>query len=94
MANHHTFSLKPDDRLFVAMLTAWIVLLAVVTYLLLAWESAGVLITVAGPFGFATIAAQSSREPRRVANHSLARSCYSERQPGAGRVRARKSPRS
>jgi membrane associated rhomboid family serine protease len=61
MANHHTFSLKPDDRLFVAMLTAWIVLLAVVTYLLLGWESAGVLIVVAGLFGFATIAAQSRR---------------------------------
>jgi membrane associated rhomboid family serine protease len=56
----------PDDRLFVAMLTAWVVLLACVTYLLLGWESAGVLIAVAGLFGTATIATQSQPHRRNA----------------------------
>ena len=59
-AFHHCL---PDDRLFVALLTAWVVLLALVTYVLLGWESAGVLTTVVGVFIIATIAVQS--RPRR-----------------------------
>jgi hypothetical protein len=61
---------KPDDGLFVAMLTAWVVLLAVVTYLFLGWESAGVLIIVAVLFAIATIAAQSRRH-RRTGPHRV-----------------------
>jgi hypothetical protein len=60
-AYHHCL---PDDRLFVAMLTAWVAFLAVVTYLLLGWVSAGVVIIVAGLFGIAMNAAQS-RQGRR-----------------------------
>ena len=56
---------KLDDRLFVALLTAWVVVLALATYLLLGWESAGVLITVAGLFAIATIAAQSRPHRRQ-----------------------------
>ena len=40
----------PDDRLFVALLTTWVAVLTVVTYLLLGWASAGVLIAIAGVF--------------------------------------------
>ena len=61
-AFHHCL---PDDRLFVALLTTWVVLLAVVTYLLLGWESAGVLITIAGVVGITTIAAQSRPHRRQ-----------------------------
>ena len=43
----------PDDRWFVALLTAWVGLLVAVTYLLLGWASAGVLIAVAAVFGLA-----------------------------------------
>jgi hypothetical protein len=43
MANRrHRFSLMPDDALYVAMLAAWVAMLAIVTYLLLGWASAGV----------------------------------------------------
>jgi hypothetical protein len=62
----------PDDRLFVALLTAWVVVLAVVTYLLLGWESAGVLIAIAGIVGIATVAFQSGEHYRQ--NHGGARS--------------------
>jgi hypothetical protein len=54
----------PDDRFFIALLTAWVGLLVAVTYLLLGWASACVLIAVTAVFGLATIAAQS-RQPRR-----------------------------
>jgi hypothetical protein len=64
IAKHPSLSLKPDDLLFVAMLTAWVVLVAIVTYLLLGWASAAALITVAGLFGIGTVALQS-RPPRR-----------------------------
>jgi hypothetical protein len=57
----------PDDRLFVALLTTWVALLVVATYLLLGWESAGVLITVAGAAGIATVAFQSRQHDRQ--NH-------------------------
>ena len=43
-AFHHCL---PDDRRCVALLTIWVVLLIVVTYLLLGWESAGALGSVA-----------------------------------------------
>lgn len=62
----------PDDRLFVALLTSWVSFLAVVTYLLLGWESAGVLIALAGVVGIATVAFQSSEHDRQ--NHGGARS--------------------
>jgi hypothetical protein len=49
----------PDDRLFLDLLTAWVGVVASAALLLLAWESTGVLITVVGLSGTATIAAQS-----------------------------------
>jgi hypothetical protein len=55
----------PDDRLFLALLTAWVGVVALVTYLLLGWVSAGVLIAVVGLSGTATIAAQSTRQHQR-----------------------------
>jgi hypothetical protein len=61
-AFHHCL---PDDRVFVAVLTSWVVVLALVTYLLLGWVSAGVLITVAAVFVIATIAAQSRQHRRQ-----------------------------
>jgi Flp pilus assembly protein TadB len=64
MADRPGLSLKPDDAWFVALLAAWVACLVAVTYLLLGWQSAGVLLTVAGLFGIATIAIQS-RQPRR-----------------------------
>jgi hypothetical protein len=62
----------PDDRLFVALLTTWVAVLAVVTYLLLGWASAGVLIAIAGIVGTATVAFHSSAPYRQ--NHGGARS--------------------
>jgi hypothetical protein len=61
----HGLSLEPDDRLFVAMLTAWVTLVAIVTYLLLGWESAAAIITVAGLFGIGTIAVQLRQHRRQ-----------------------------
>ena len=65
---HPSFFLMPDDWLYAALLTAWIVLVAVVTYLLLGWASAAALIAVVGLFGLGTVAIQSrqSRRPDRV----------------------------
>ena len=54
----------PDDRFFVALLTLWVALLAVVTYLLLGLASAGVLITVGGLCVIVTIAVEA-RQRRR-----------------------------
>jgi hypothetical protein len=68
MANRHGVALQPDDRLFVAMLTAWVILVAIVTYLLLGWESAGAVIAVAGFFGIGTIAVQSRPHRRQHGN--------------------------
>jgi hypothetical protein len=62
----------PDDRWFVALLTAWVGLLVAVTYLLLERVSAGVLIAVTAFFGLATIAAHSRqhRRPDRAESRS------------------------
>jgi hypothetical protein len=65
LANPHGLSLQPDDCLFIAMLTAWVILVTVVTYLLLGWESAGALIGVAGLFAIGTIAVQSRPHRRQ-----------------------------
>jgi hypothetical protein len=54
----------PDDRSFLALLTAWVGVVAIATFLLLGWESAGVLIIAVGLSGNATIAAQSRRHGR------------------------------
>lgn len=54
----------PDDRSFLALLTAWVGVVAIATFLLLGWESAGLLIAVVGLSGTATMAAQSGRHPR------------------------------
>jgi hypothetical protein len=51
----------PDDRSFLALLTAWVGVVAIATLLLLGWESAGVLIIAVGLSGHMTIAAQSRR---------------------------------
>jgi hypothetical protein len=56
--------LMPDDWLYAAMLSAWIALVAVVTYLLLGWASAAALIIVAGLSAIGMVALQS-RSPRR-----------------------------
>ena len=56
--------LMPDDWSYAGMLTAWIVLVTVATYLLRGWASAAAFITVAGLFGLGTLAIQS-RPPRR-----------------------------
>jgi hypothetical protein len=61
---HPSFFLMPDDWLYTAMLSAWVVLVAVVTYLLLGWGSAAALLGVAGLFAAGTVAVQS-RQPRR-----------------------------
>ena len=54
----------PDDRAFLALLTAWVGVVAIATFLLLGWESAGGLIIAVGLAGNATIAAQSRRHRR------------------------------
>jgi hypothetical protein len=54
----------PDDRSFLALLTAWVGVVAITTFLLLGWESAAGLIIVVGLSGNATIAAQSRRHRR------------------------------
>ena len=64
-ANHPGLSLKPDDLLFVIILTAWVVLVAIVTYVLLGWACAGAVITVAGLYGIGTIAVQSRQHRRQ-----------------------------
>ncbi len=61
---HPSFFLMPDDWLYTALLTAWVSLVAAVTYLLLGWASAAALLTVAGLVGLGTVALQS-RPPRR-----------------------------
>ena len=61
---HPSFFLMPDDWLYAGLLTAWVVLVAVVTYLLLGWASAAALIAVVGLVGLGTVAIQS-RQPRR-----------------------------
>jgi len=61
---HPSFFLLPDDWLYTAMLTAWIVLVTAVTYLLLGWASAAALIGVACLFGIGAVAIQI-RPPRR-----------------------------
>ena len=58
-ANSRGLSLKHDDLLFVALLAAWIVLVAVVSYLLLGWTGAGAVITVASLCGMGLVAVQS-----------------------------------
>jgi hypothetical protein len=66
----------PDDRMFIALLTTWVGLLAVTTYLLLGWAIAGVLIAIAGVMGIGTVAFQSSqhhRQDNRRARTSVAR---------------------
>jgi hypothetical protein len=65
LANLHSLSLQPDDLLFVAKLTAWVVLVAIVTYFLLGWESAAALIGVAGLFGIGTITVQCGPHRRQ-----------------------------
>jgi hypothetical protein len=75
LTTHGRLYLKPDDRLYVAMLTAWIALVAVVTYLLLGWAAAGVLVSVAGLFGLGGLAFQSRQHGR--ARRSLPRTADS-----------------
>jgi hypothetical protein len=54
----------PDDRLYVALLMTWVTLVAVVTYLLLGWVAAGVLISVAGLVALGALALQSRQHDR------------------------------
>ena len=62
------FSLKPDDLMFVAMLTAWVLIVALVSYLLLGWAGAGAVVSAASLYAAAMIAVQS-REVRRPRSH-------------------------
>jgi hypothetical protein len=64
MTHHPGLSLKPDDLLFVAMLTAWVLIVALVAYLLLGWVGAAGVISAASLFSAGMIAAQS-RQHRR-----------------------------
>jgi hypothetical protein len=56
--------LRPDDRLFVAMLAAWVVLDAVVSCALLGWQGAFVLVFVGGLVAVAAVLAQSKERAR------------------------------
>jgi len=56
--------LRPDDRLFVAMLAAWVVLDAVVSCALLGWRGTFVLVFVGGLVAVAAILAQSKERVR------------------------------
>jgi hypothetical protein len=55
---------RPDDRLFVAMLAAWVVLDAVVSCALLGWQGAFVLIFVGGLVALAAVMGQSKERAR------------------------------
>ena len=68
MPHHPSLSLKPDDLLFVAMLAAWVLVVAIVAYLLLGWVGAGTVMAAASLFVAGMIAAQS-RELRRHGRH-------------------------
>ena len=67
-AHHPALSLKPDDLMFVAMLTAWVLIVALVSYLLLGWAGAGAVVSAASLYAAAMIAVQS-REVRRPRSH-------------------------
>ncbi len=55
----------PDDRLFIAMLAAWVVLDALVSCALLGWQGgAWVILAVGGLVGMVAIAVQSNERPR------------------------------
>jgi hypothetical protein len=55
----------PDDRLFIAMLAAWVVLDALVSFALLGWQGAYVILAGGGLAGMVAIALQShERRPR------------------------------
>jgi hypothetical protein len=54
----------PDDRLYVALLTTRVALVAVLTYLLLEWASARLMIAIAGSC-ITTVAFQSSQHDRQ-----------------------------
>jgi ABC-type transport system involved in cytochrome bd biosynthesis fused ATPase/permease subunit len=60
--------LMPDDWLYAAMLSAWIALVAVVTYVLLGWASAAALLVVAAlsALGMVAIQSRSSRRQNRA----------------------------
>ena len=62
--HHPALSLKPDDLMFVAMLTAWVTIVAIVAYLLLGLIGAGAVMAAASLFAAGMIAVQS-RDLRR-----------------------------
>jgi hypothetical protein len=49
----------PDDRLFVAVLASWVLFVALVTYVLLGWLGAGVILAVGALAGIGRIAMHS-----------------------------------
>jgi hypothetical protein len=61
-------SLMPDDRGFVALLAAWVVLIALVTYILLGCIGAGVILSIGGIGGIVMVAAavRQGQQPRRA----------------------------
>ena len=69
-AHHPTFSLKPDDLMFVVLLTAWVMIVAIVAYLLLGLIGAAVVMAAASLFAAGMIAVQS-REFRRHGSRTI-----------------------
>jgi hypothetical protein len=56
--------LRPDDRLFVAMLAAWVVLDGLVSCALLGWAGVGVILFAGALLSMLAIAMQSSEGSR------------------------------
>jgi hypothetical protein len=48
----------PDDRMFLIVVTAWVALLAVASYVLLGWQGAGTIMAIAGLFGVGAVVVQ------------------------------------
>jgi hypothetical protein len=61
---HLSRCLRPDDRLFVAMLAAWVVLDGLVSCALLGWAGIGVVLFAGALLGMLAIAMQSSERSR------------------------------
>jgi hypothetical protein len=63
-ARRPSLALRPDDRLYVAMLAAWVLLVTVVGYVLLGWAGAGAILAGAMLVGIVTIVVQSRERAR------------------------------
>jgi hypothetical protein len=70
LGHHPALSLKPDDLMFVALLTTWVLIVALVAYLLLGVIGAGVVMAAASLFAAGMIAVQS-RAIRRHGSRTI-----------------------